>query len=77
MTRGLNLHLLRLLHWQACSLPFVPPGKPQQIGTCHGHRPSTSTRIRVWATVAADLNTFRKFRLGIRNEALCALGKNW
>ena len=25
-TQGLNLHLLRLLHWQADSLPLVPPG---------------------------------------------------
>ena len=27
-TQGLNLHLLCLLHWQACSLPLAPPGKP-------------------------------------------------
>ena len=27
-TRGLNLHLLHLLHWQAGSLPQAPPGKP-------------------------------------------------
>ena len=26
-TQGLNLHLLHLLHWQAGSLPLVPPGK--------------------------------------------------
>ena len=26
-TQGLNLHLLHLLHWQADSLPRVPPGK--------------------------------------------------
>ena len=25
---GLNLRLLRLLHWQMASLPLVPPGKP-------------------------------------------------
>ena len=29
---GLNPHLLRLLHWQAGSLPLAPPGKPQQEG---------------------------------------------
>ena len=28
-TQGLNLHLLRLLHWQAGSLPLARPGKPQ------------------------------------------------
>ena len=26
-TQGSNLHLLCLLHWQAGSLPLVPPGK--------------------------------------------------
>ena len=26
--QGLNLSLLCLLHWQAGSLPLVPPGKP-------------------------------------------------
>ena len=26
--QGLNLCLLCLLHWQARSLPLVPPGKP-------------------------------------------------
>ena len=28
-TQGSNLHLLCLLHWQAGSLPLVPPGKSQ------------------------------------------------
>ena len=28
-----NLHLLSLLHWQVCSLPLVPPGKPTRLGT--------------------------------------------
>ena len=28
LTQGQNLHLLCLLHWQACSLPLVPPGSP-------------------------------------------------
>ena len=28
-TKVLNLHLLCLLHWQAGSLPLVPPGKPK------------------------------------------------
>ena len=27
-TQGSNPHLLRVLHWQAGSLPLVPPGKP-------------------------------------------------
>ena len=29
ITQGSNSHLLCLLHWQMCSLPLVPPGKPQ------------------------------------------------
>ena len=28
-TQGLNLSLLCLLHWQACSLPLVPPENPK------------------------------------------------
>ena len=28
LTQGLNPHPLSLLHWQACSLPVAPPGKP-------------------------------------------------
>ena len=27
-SKGLNQHLLYLVHWQAGSLPLVPPGKP-------------------------------------------------
>ena len=27
-TQGSNLYLFCLLHWQMCSLPLVPPGKP-------------------------------------------------
>ena len=29
LTQGLNPHVLHILHWQANSLPLVPPGKPQ------------------------------------------------
>ena len=28
--QGLNPHLLRLLHWQADSLPLMPPGQPSE-----------------------------------------------
>ena len=31
-TKGSNLHLLRLLHWQEDSLPLAPPGKPPPTG---------------------------------------------
>ena len=30
-TQGSNPHLLGLLHWQAGSLPLVPPEKPEVI----------------------------------------------
>ena len=30
-TKGSNPSLLCLLHWQACSLPLVPPGKPRKV----------------------------------------------
>ena len=29
-TQGSNPHLLCLLHWQVCSLPLAPPGKPRE-----------------------------------------------
>ena len=34
LIQGSNLSLLRLLHWQAASLPLVPPGKPYVYGCC-------------------------------------------
>ena len=34
LTRGLNPHLLCLLHWQAGSLLLAPPGKPLYCGEC-------------------------------------------
>ena len=36
LTQGLNPHLLRLLHWQAGSLPRAQPGKPR-ISRCYFH----------------------------------------
>ena len=30
-TQGWNLLLLHLLHWQTCSLPLAPPGKPKHL----------------------------------------------
>ena len=32
LTQGFNLGLLCVLHWQAGSLPLVPPGKPWKAG---------------------------------------------
>ena len=32
LTQGSNSHLLHLLHWQADSLPLLPPGKPTFLG---------------------------------------------
>ena len=47
LTQGLNLCLLCLLHWQVCSLPLAPPGKPCRWGRrclfsccCHIYRAS-------------------------------------
>ena len=47
-----------------------------QTATCHECLPSTSTRIKSWATAAADLQQpLKKFRVESRSEALCASGK--
>ena len=37
LTRGSNPCLLRLLHWQAGSLPVVPAGKPRPISESESH----------------------------------------
>ena len=31
---GMSLHLLCFLHWQGCSLPLAPPGKPYYVRVC-------------------------------------------
>ena len=41
-TRGSNLHLLRLLHWQAGSLSLALPGKPKVL-LRRGLKPHTHT----------------------------------
>ena len=43
-TQGLNPCLLRLLHWQAGSLPVVPPGKPKVF-----NQPSTNKHYKILA----------------------------
>ena len=35
LTEGLNLRLLSLLHWQASSLPLVPPWEARESGERH------------------------------------------
>ena len=37
LTQGSNPHLLHLLHWQAGSLPLVPPGKPLWHLQCYSN----------------------------------------
>ena len=47
-----------------------------QVGTCRGHLPSTSTRIKSCTAAAADRqHPLKECRVESRNEALCALGK--
>ena len=45
--QGSNLHFLCLLHWQAGSLPLVPPGKPQKIDS---QRLFADTTLRGWGS---------------------------
>ena len=68
-SRGSNLHLLGLLHWQASSLPLVLPGKPpsslgyqqqdlktgQSPGDTDGPQPPdpATGRSGPWATLLA------------------------
>ena len=46
--QGSNPHHLRLLHWQANSLPLMPPGKPpnsQSVLETADHGPSSGTYL--------------------------------
>ena len=48
-----------------------------KIGTCHECFPSTSTRIKLYATAAAEhQHPLKEIRVEYRDEALCALW-NW
>ena len=49
--QGSNPHLLRLLHWQAGSLPLAPPGKPRP--------PYTSQQVKNGCLSAMKGNTIR------------------
>ena len=55
LTQGSNLHLLHLLHWQADSLPVVPPGKP--IGLSYmifimlRYGPSITTLLKIFIII--------------------------
>ena len=43
LTQGLNVHLLRLLHWQAGSSPAEPSGKPSYAVYLTPISPSSKT----------------------------------
>ena len=45
LTQGWNLHLLCLLHWQADSLPLVPPGKPSR---CPSESKCSKSSVYKW-----------------------------
>ena len=65
-TQGLNPHLLCLLHWQAISLPSVPPGSPcdggylQLYSKCHSLEGPLSQSLWVFSqpTELPDLHAW-------------------
>ena len=50
LTQGLNPRLLGLLHWQAGSLPLVPPGKPMLNTSLSGVYPYNTLPLMVIVT---------------------------
>ena len=46
-TQGLNLRPLRLLHWQAGSLPLVPPGKSHLLAVAAGKHMKSGGRRKL------------------------------
>ena len=55
LTRGSNLHLLRLLHWQAGSLPLVPPGPPPKTLSNPNHVPKPNDQLQMLSLWELDL----------------------
>ena len=53
-TQGLNPHLLRLLHWQAGSLPLASPGKPLCRNLFYSHEKQIWGVFKYFATYACD-----------------------
>ena len=52
------------------NFPVITSYPGQQIGTCHGCLPSTSTRIKSCAAAVADLqHPLTELRMESRNEA--------
>ena len=45
--QGLNLHLLRLLHWQVGSLPLASPGKLSCLQSCGRVRSKAISEVRL------------------------------
>ena len=58
-TQELNPHLLCLLHWQASSLPLVPPGKPPefQTNTANCLLGISNTWMSQWASQTQNIST--------------------
>ena len=46
-TQGSNPRLLRLLHWQAGSLPLAPPGNPQ-VDIVQEHPDNGDVQGKAW-----------------------------
>ena len=61
LTQGSNPCLLHLLHWQADSLPFAPPGKPDLpiTSTCRQYRQTevyyvSITNLNCWKSTSVN-----------------------
>ena len=76
--RRLNPSLLRLLHWQAGSLPLVLPGKPHNVPECDRKRlcgPSlffSVVFINSYITNSVDVNLSKLWETVKDTEALGA-----
>ena len=66
LTQGLHMCLLCLLHWQAGSLPLVPPGKP--LNTPHLWEPQIWSPF-LWVWVCCHL--FFRFHIKVSSYGIC------
>ena len=70
LTQGSNPSLLHYLHWQADSLPIVPPGKPQR-GSCNRGKARAAENEGVTAIVGSMPWTARSTRAESQGEKRC------
>ena len=60
-----KLHLLCLLHWQAGSLPLVPPGKPKCKIICHQKDEDLEAHLKVTIWFGKEVGNLPSYQVSV------------